>query len=166
MAIRTCCLPLRSRCLVVPCPTHEVLLHSYCHCPPPVAAVHPTKCIWEQGHAPSVEVSTVHEASRTERLLQTHMSVRNWAYFQSCAAIYSETKKENEPQSCKGWSQFLLYPLQIHSFPKQQKITQLFRSLWQTPIIFISKYWGQIKIFWRFWNVDSLNVPIIKEIKG
>lgn len=51
--------PSQERCLVVPCPACRVLLHAQCQCPPPVAAVYPPKCMWEGGHVPSVEVSTV-----------------------------------------------------------------------------------------------------------
>lgn len=128
--------------------------------------------LWRSGlcrgdHCQGMRLLGLNPCFRVTRLWEIkHPSSPMQQFTMKYLPIYHDTKKENEPQSCKGWSQFLLYPLQIHSFPKQRKITQLFRSLWQTPIIFTSKYWEQIKIFWRFWNVDSFHVPAIKEIKG
>lgn len=59
MATRTCCLPLGSRWLVIP--IHHVGCHCMATAPvfPPVETVCPTRCLWEMGRAPSVEVRTM-----------------------------------------------------------------------------------------------------------
>lgn len=136
VATRTCCLPLRSRWLVVLVHHVGCLYMATATAFPPVAAVCPTRSMWERGCAPSVDVRAAYRRPlprrEAEHLLQSHKAVRNQAVLDHSSPVQQFTMKPRKSVNHKvgkAGANSCFSPCKFIPSPRSKKITQLFHSL-------------------------------------